>query len=120
MDSQGDWHMVELKTTANMSVRNVSPQVAFLTQHAKGSVADSIQIDQPQDMKCSSTEAIEQWTYGRTDCGLHRTSTLVHRFLTERSSQVLQVCADPYSGGGQCCPLLGKTMQTEKAALLTC
>ena len=44
MDSQGDWHMVELKTTANMSV-NMSPhQVAFLTKHARGSVWIAVKL----------------------------------------------------------------------------
>lgn len=44
MDSKGNWHMVELKTTANMTV-NMSPhQVAFLTKHAKGSVWIAVKL----------------------------------------------------------------------------
>ena len=44
MDSQGNWHMVELKTTSNMTV-NMSPhQVAVLTKHAKGSVWIAVKL----------------------------------------------------------------------------
>ena len=44
MDSQGDWHMVELKTTANMSVDMSPHQVAFLTKHARGSVWIAVKL----------------------------------------------------------------------------
>jgi len=37
MDGRGAWHMVELKTTQNMSVDITPHQVAFATKHARGS-----------------------------------------------------------------------------------
>ena len=44
MDSRGAWHMVELKTTANMSVNITPHQVAFLTKHARGSVWIAVKL----------------------------------------------------------------------------
>ena len=44
MDSQGDWHMVELKTTASMCVNISAHQVAFLTKHARGSVWIAVKL----------------------------------------------------------------------------
>jgi len=37
LDSDGNWHLVELKTTQNNSVRISPHQVAFATKHAHGS-----------------------------------------------------------------------------------
>ena len=49
MDGRGKWHMVELKTTQNMSV-DISPhQVAFATKHARGSCCLLYTSPSPRD-----------------------------------------------------------------------
>ena len=101
MDSQGDWHMVELKTTANMGVKMSPHQVAFLTQHAKGSVWIAVKLTSATGHEVflyRGNRAVDVWQDGlRATPDKHFTSPVSYREVLTSIASMRRLA---YSGGG--------------------